>query len=95
MESLYYYCNFFKQVELNVMEVLRKCPAGRLIISEYLGRDEEFISSEERITIIQILCDHIVKTDPLQYFPLTSTKLLWAEAIVKSFTCLGTKVTDA
>ncbi|XP_045034574.1 uncharacterized protein LOC123475647 [Daphnia magna] len=77
------------------MEVLRKCPAGRLIISEYLGRDEEFITSEERITIIQILCDHIVKTDPLQYFSLTSTKLLWAEAIVKSFPCLETKVTDA
>ncbi|KZS17764.1 Uncharacterized protein APZ42_016191 [Daphnia magna] len=28
-----------ESVELNVMEVLRKCPAGRLIISEYLGRD--------------------------------------------------------
>ncbi|KAK4007648.1 hypothetical protein OUZ56_012802 [Daphnia magna] len=30
----------------------------------------------------------------LKYFPSTSTQHLWAEALVKSFPCLGTKVTD-
>lgn len=77
-----------------MMEVLQEHGDGRRMIDEYFARNKEFITSEERIIIIQILCDHIVKTDSLKYFPSTSTQHLWAEALVKSFPCLGTKVTD-
>ncbi len=41
---------------------------------------------------MQLVCPCMVTVDSRKFFPLTKTKHLYAEAIIKSFSCLGTKV---
>lgn len=87
--------NFLNQIqEVNVIEILKSTEKGSVIVAKYIARNEDYITHEERIELVNIVCMRMVEVDPLKHFPSTETKNLYADAIVNSFPCLATKVTD-
>ena len=57
------------------------------IVANYI-RNENFITHEEHIEVVNIVCMHMVEVNPLKHFPSTTTKHLCVDAIVQSFPCL-------
>ncbi|KAK4006190.1 hypothetical protein OUZ56_011345 [Daphnia magna] len=81
-------------VELNLFEILKSEKKGKEIVANYISRNKDFITHEERIEVVNIICSHMIAVNPLKHFPSTTLKHLYADAIVQSFPCLGTRVKD-
>lgn len=81
-------------MELNLFEILKSEKKGKEIVANYISRNEDFITHEERIEVVNIICSHMIAVNPLKHFPSTTLKHLYADAIVQSFPCLGTRVKD-
>jgi hypothetical protein len=85
---------YFIQKGINVISILKENKTDKEIVGRFMDRNEDFITHDERIPVVKIVCQHIVKKDPLQYYPSTETKELYAASILKAFPCLGTKNLD-
>ena len=78
-----------------MISISKENKTGKEIVDRFMDRNEDFITHDERIAVIKMVCQSIVKKDPLQYYSSTETKELYAASIVKAFPCLGTKNLDS
>ena len=84
----------FIQGAPNLIEILKSTQKGKGIVLSYIERNEDFVTHKERIEIVNIVCNHMIECNPQKHFPSVNTKHMYAAAIIKSFLCLATKLTD-
>lgn len=78
-----------------MISILKENKTGKEIVDKFMDRNVDFLTHNERIAVVKIMCQHIVRKDPLQYYPSTETNELYAAWIMKAFPCLGTKNLDS
>ncbi|KZS01334.1 Uncharacterized protein APZ42_002045, partial [Daphnia magna] len=59
-------------VELNLFEILKSEKKGKEIVANYISRNKDFITHEERIEVVNIICSHMIAVNPLKHFPSTT-----------------------
>ena len=79
------------EVEYNVIEILNNSgKVGSDIVKAFGNSNEETVSSEDRIKIVQICVDYLLSL-PLEkkWYPTSEMKLKMAKGITTAFPCLA------
>ncbi len=71
-------------VSFNVVALLKGTSVGASIVSDYLLRNEAYITNNERVEIVRIAVHHL-STLSSGLYPSSETKLMMAKAIVAAF----------
>ncbi len=75
--------------EYNVIEILNNSgKVGSDIVKAFVNSNEETVSSEERIKVVQICVDFLLSL-PTKWYPTSEMKLKMAKAIISAFPCLA------